>query len=202
MDEIGVFCSANIKVGDEYKQAARELGMLIGKDGNRLIYGGTMNGLMGILAKFTVENGGRIRGFLPYALRKDRLNGEILVKDLNERLSLITQNSDGFIALAGGIGTLHEIMDVIASMQLRIICDKPLALVNTWGYYNNFVDLLERFEKDGFIQGNSSGLYFVAETPAEAYNYVKSRIKTHETETNPAFLSKLSDLNLRDPQQS
>ena len=90
-----------------------------------------------------------------------------------ERKDQMRNMSDAFIALPGGFGTLEEILEVITLRQLSYH-HKPIVFVNT----NNFFDYLfkqfevsyvELFAKDIYRQ-----LYFVAQTPEEAMEYIEN----------------------------
>jgi len=171
MANIGVFCSANPELDSEYLESAVEMGRLIGQGGHRLVYGGTRNGTMGLLADSVLNAGGRVLGIVPEVLRKYAREEDIIVSDLHERLSLMQQNAHGFVALAGGLGTLHEVLDTMASKQLLEL-RKPIVLVNTKGCYQNLMGLFNYLEREGFIHGKTREYYDFAETPQLAYESV------------------------------
>lgn len=79
--------------------------------------------------------------------------------------------SDAFIALAGGFGTLEEILEVITLKQLGYH-HKAIVFINTNGFYD---DLFRQFEKsydEKFAKENYRKLYFIANDSTEAMNYL------------------------------
>lgn len=52
-------------------------------------------------------------------------------------LELILYQSDAFIALPGGFGTMEELLEVITWSQLNVH-SKPIILLNTKNYYGLF----------------------------------------------------------------
>ncbi|MFL2796235.1 MAG: LOG family protein, partial [Paracoccaceae bacterium] len=71
--------------------------------------------------------------------------GEIIITDdMHTRKKTMYDNSDAFLCLPGGIGTLEEISEAITWFQLGI-SRKPIYFLNINGYWNNFKVLLEQF---------------------------------------------------------
>jgi uncharacterized protein (TIGR00730 family) len=138
-----------------FVEAARELGEGIALRGWDLIFGGTDVGLMAAAARGAQSRGGRVVGIVP---RHFMLRGigygdahEIIeCEDLRERKRIMSEQSDVFVALPGGLGTLDEIADTLANRNLRLH-DKPLLLINTHGFFDGFVEWLRGVEKKGFI---------------------------------------------------
>ena len=60
------------------------------------------------------------------------------------RKKTMYDNSDAFLCLPGGIGTLEEISETITWFQLGISM-KPIFFLNINGYWDNFKVLLEQF---------------------------------------------------------
>ena len=74
---ICVFCSSSNHVHDQFFEAARELGLGIGRRGGTLVFGGTDLGLMRAVARAVHEGGGRVVGVIPEVFKSkgDRLRG-------------------------------------------------------------------------------------------------------------------------------
>ncbi|KAF6163247.1 hypothetical protein GIB67_025111, partial [Kingdonia uniflora] len=67
--------------------------------------------------------------------------GEVkTVSDMHERKAEMARQSDAFIALPGGYGTMEETLEMITWSQLGIH-DKPVGLLNVDGYYNSLLAL-------------------------------------------------------------
>ena len=59
--------------------------------------------------------------------------------------------SDYFVALPGGIGTFEEITETLTWKQLDIH-NKPCALLNINGFYDNYVGFLQKSVDEGFMK--------------------------------------------------
>ena len=57
----------------------------------------------------------------------------IVTAGMSDRKEILIRESDAFIILAGGFGTLDELLDVVTTKQLGYH-DKPVAIVNTNGF--------------------------------------------------------------------
>jgi uncharacterized protein (TIGR00730 family) len=126
-----------------FKQAAEELGMLIGKHGKKLVYGGMDAGLMGLLATRALEAGAYVTGIIPKRLQDSErihpsLSETVLVNDLWERKRKMFIKADAIITLPGGFGTLDESLEVLYWGNLKLH-DKPLVLVNIENYWGDLI---------------------------------------------------------------
>ena len=153
---ICVFCGSSTGLMPEYTQAARELGTLMAQKGITLIYGGSNIGLMRSIADACLTGGGHVIGVMPRTLI-DREVAYTAIKEFHvvENMSVRKQKmadlSDAFIALPGGIGTLDEVFEVMSWNQLEIM-DKPMALLNTAGYYDHLAKFLDYTVEQRFVR--------------------------------------------------
>ena len=144
-----VFCGSKYGNNLIYKKAAKELGTYLAKNKIRLVYGGGSLGLMGELSNSVNSNNGHILGVIPkHLLLIEGINknhGEIIITDdMHKRKKTMYDNSDAFLCLPGGIGTLEEISETITWFQLKI-SRKPIFFLNINGYWDNYRILLEQF---------------------------------------------------------
>jgi uncharacterized protein (TIGR00730 family) len=150
-----VYLGANTGAAPVYAAAASDLGTALAKNGVRLVYGGGAVGLMGVLARAVMENGGNVTGIIPQFL-KDRevmlreVDDLIVTADMHERKRIMFQRADAFVALPGGIGTLEEVVEVMTWAQLDQHV-KPVLIVNINGFWDPLVELFERMMKEGFL---------------------------------------------------
>lgn len=170
--KISVFCSSSDNLPNIYYSTAEKLGKLMVENKMTLLHGGGKIGLMGTISRTVKANGGYVIGVIPEKLNLpgvvSKTDDEMVVtKDMGERKKYMHDNSDGFIALAGGFGTLEEILEMITLKQLKYH-NKPIVIINT----NNFYDFLlkqfeiifcEKFAIEGF-----RNLYSVVNSPQEA----------------------------------
>ena len=156
--KICVFCSANQQIDPELFTMTEELGTWAAKNGHSIVYGGVNQGLMECLGKATKEAGGRTIGMIPMIVEKsgrmsDYVEIEIPCDNLTDRKQLMMDQSDAFIALPGGIGTMDEVFTVAASATIGYH-DKPLILYNMKGFWNPLIAFLDDLKAKGMIRGN------------------------------------------------
>ncbi|CAL5426519.1 hypothetical protein ACSBR2_033021 [Camellia fascicularis] len=166
-----VFCGSSPGKKSSYKDAAIELGTELVSRNIDLVYGGGSIGLMGLVSQ-AVYNGGRhVLGVIPKTLMPREITGETVgevkaVADMHQRKAEMSRNSDAFIALPGGYGTLEELLEVIAWAQLGIH-DKPVGLLNVDGYYNSLLSFIDKAVEEGFISPSARHIIVSAPTARE-----------------------------------
>jgi len=181
---ICVFSSSSNAIADVYVNEAIELAMLIGQSNFCLINGGSNVGTMDVITREAGKHGAKTIGIIPEKLRDFNLASlhahEIIVSgDMMDRKFKMREMSDAFIALAGGFGTLEEILEVITLKQLGYH-HKAIVFINTNGFYD---DLFRQFEKsydEKFAKESYRKLYFIAANSAEAMHYLQE-YKPEET---------------------
>jgi uncharacterized protein (TIGR00730 family) len=155
MKRIAVFCGARTGHDPTYAEVARETARAIVGAGYGLVYGGGRVGLMGILADAALEAGGEVIGVIPDALAfaevaHQGLSQLHVVTTMHERKALISDLSDAFIAIPGGIGTMDEFCEVLTWSQLGIQ-NKPVGLLNYNGFYDPLLALFDKMVDEGFL---------------------------------------------------
>jgi uncharacterized protein (TIGR00730 family) len=158
-----VYCGSSNRVDPVYREAAYELGQLIGARGVELIYGGGRVGLMGLTADGALDAGGRVTGIIPRHLHEAEvahpgLSELAVVETMHERKQLMAERSDGFVILPGGFGTLDEAFEIMTWKQLRLH-DKPIILLDIADYWAPLQELIDRIIGTGFASENSRLLY-------------------------------------------
>ena len=162
---IAVYLGANEGNDPALATAVQELGRWIGESGNRLIYGGSKTGLMGILAKSVLNAGGEVIGvepqfFIEQEFQLEGLTELIVTKNMAERKTKMIELGDAFIAFPGGTGTLEEIAEVMSMTSLKHI-NAPCILYNLNGYYEGLRTLLvHMIEKGLSFEERQQGIYF------------------------------------------
>jgi len=152
---IAVFCGSNFGNSEDYAEGARRLGRAMAEDGLTLVYGGTMKGLMGVVADALIDAGGTAHGVITEALRQrghahPNLHHSEIVTTLRDRKDRMTDLADAFIAMPGGIGTMEEMMEVWTMNQLCEI-DKPVGLLNIAGFYETFLAFIDHMVMCKFL---------------------------------------------------
>ena len=175
-----IFASSSNYVKDKYFDDAKRLGELIGENNYNLVYGGSNLGLMWCCAKYAKINGSRIIGIMPEKLKNmgvstDGCDKFFVTKGMRERKAKLDSISDAVIALAGGFGTLEELSEMIVQKQLGYN-KKPVILLNTNGFYDKLNEFFEVIIEQKFANKNMRDIYYIANTPEDAINYLKGYI--------------------------
>jgi len=172
MKNICVFCGSSIGSDKRYAEAAARLGDVLADNDCTLIYGGASVGLMNVIAERMLARGKKVIGVMPDFLIDHGINHQniemIPTKTMAERKEILIHKSDAFIAMPGGFGTLDEFSEVVVADQLRLI-EKPIALYNTLGYYDDLVRWINRGINDGFVRGDHSKNIIVTDDPKELF---------------------------------
>lgn len=166
-----VFCGSRGGRKPVYAEEARALGRALAVAGIRLVYGAGDVGLMGEVARAAIGTGGETFGVVPQHLI-DREKGKrdlgrlVVTETMHERKKVLFMNAEAIVALPGGPGTLDELFEVLTWRQLGLHA-KPVYLLNTGGYWDPLLALLEHIVHEGFAERSFLGyLQPVATVPA------------------------------------
>jgi uncharacterized protein (TIGR00730 family) len=167
-----VYCASSNRIPTVYVEEARAFGQSLAGRGWPLVYGGGSVGLMGALARSVHDAGGQVIGVIPRALLDReigyRQSDELIVTGtLRERKQVMDDRADAFVALAGGFGTLEELLEIMTLRQLGYH-DKPIVIVNTAGYFDALLAQFERIYAEGFTHDRYRGLYTIVPSSAAA----------------------------------
>ncbi len=158
---------------------ATETGTHIAKSGLRLVYGGGGLGLMGAVARASRDHGAPVLGIIPELLREVEatLDGieHIFVQDMHERKIRMYTESDGFIILPGGIGTLEEAVEVLSWQRLNLH-DKPIVFLSDTGYWDLLIEEFQRIMDEGFASRDMAHDILTATSVPEAFAKLQDRI--------------------------
>ena len=165
MHSVCVFCGSNPGTDPAYTEAARSLGRMLAEANVRLVFGGGHVGLMGVVSNAALEAGGDIVGVIPKFLVERELAHEGLtdlriVGSMHERKAMMSDLSEGFIALPGGTGTLEEFFEVLTWAQLGEH-QKPCGLLNVAGYFDPLLTVFDQMVAKGFLSPSNRDLVLV-----------------------------------------
>lgn len=165
---IGIFCGANAGNGERYIDVAANVARRLVEEGFGIVYGGGRVGLMGVIADNALQAGGEVIGVIPEALAsREVAHGGLtqlhVVSTMHERKALMADLSDAFVAIPGGYGTMDEFCEILTWAQLRIHT-KPVALLNSDGYYDELIALFDKMVREGFVNPANRGLVKSANT--------------------------------------
>jgi len=194
---ICVFCGSSAGHRKVFADAALELGHELVRRGISLVYGGGSIGLMGVIARTVRDGGCHVLGVIPKALMPIEISGESVgevkvVADMHQRKAEMARQSEAFVALPGGYGTMEELLEMITWCQLGIH-DKPVGLLNVDGYYDPLIALFEKGATEGFINPDCRQIFVSAPTASELLTKMEQYTRLHQ-EVAPATSWEISEL--------
>lgn len=175
---ICVYGASSKTIDMSYIKSGELLGEILAKRGHKLVFGGGANGLMGAVATGVHRIGGEILGVVPKFFNVDGIIFEhcdtlIRPDTMRERKQIMEDSSDGFIITPGGIGTFEEFFEVLTLKQLGRH-NKPIAILNTNGYYDKMAEFMDNAVKGEFLNEECKCLYEFTDTPTEAVSYIEN----------------------------
>ena len=162
---ITVYLGAHEGNDPSYRKAVEELGAWIAGNGNRLVYGGSDEGLMAVIADTVLAHGGEVTGieaqmFVDRGVEHNGLTELHVVSNITERRTKMIELGDVFIAFPGGTGTLEEVSEVVSKICLNQLT-QPCIFYNLNGFYDDMKSLLDRMITAGFsTPERQRGIYF------------------------------------------
>jgi uncharacterized protein (TIGR00730 family) len=184
MKRLAVYCGSSPGVDPAFADAARALGLEMARRGIGLVYGGGRLGLMGIVADAVLDSGGEAHGVIPQALidlevAHTGLTRLHIVTTMHERKAMMTDLTDAFVALPGGIGTLDELFEAWTWNALGYHA-KPVALLNVGGFWDNLVELMDHVMDSGFMSPARRAQLLVADTVEDAIDRLGAAVGAAE----------------------
>lgn len=175
-----VFCGSRDGASPAYVKAAEDLGQAMATEGWRLVYGAGDVGLMGAVARAAQAAGGNTFGVIPVHLMarevaKRDLGRFIVTENMHERKKVMYMNSDAIAVLPGGAGSLDEFFEVLTWRQLMLHA-KPIFLLNTDGYWEPLVALVDHVIKEGFADASLRGFFEMIDTVPELVEALKKSL--------------------------
>jgi len=142
---ICVYCGSSNEAAPDYLSLASRFGAACAARGYRLVYGGGRVGLMGRAASAAHETGGEVLGVMPnFLARREIVYREVrhvMVETMHERKRIMFDESDAFVVLPGGIGTLEEAVETLSWRRLELH-QKPVVFLSEDGFWDPFVQLI------------------------------------------------------------
>ncbi len=181
MKNISIFCGAHEGNNPKYAEEAKKVAESIAKKGINVVFGGGNVGLMKIISDTALDNGVEVLGISLKSLHALELANprlkEIVVSDtLLDRKDEFMSRSDAFVVLPGGVGSLDELAEIMASNQLGII-NKPVGILNTEGYYDHLLSWFNKAVEEGFISPANLKELLVSDSPEGLVDMVVSHTR-------------------------
>jgi len=181
---LAVYCGASMGADPAFAATAKALGEEMARRGIGLVYGGGRLGLMGVVADAVMSNGGEAYGVIPQALidlevAHTGLTELHIVGSMHERKAKMTELTDAFVAIPGGIGTLDELFEAWSWNALGYHA-KPFALLNVSGFWDGMIAFLDSVTASGFMSPARRGQLLVSDTIADAIGRLDAAIEAAE----------------------
>ncbi len=153
---VAIYCGSSFGNDKIYEESTKLLAQKLAENNLNIVYGGSLQGLMGIISNESLKFNNTVTGVITYDLINKEIENKNIskiykVETINQRKEKMEQLSDAFIAMPGGYGTFEEIFEVISSSQIGYH-QKPCAFFNINGYYDQLILFLKNCVKEGFIK--------------------------------------------------
>lgn len=174
---ICVYGAASDEIADVFKKAGEQLGETLARRGHGLIFGGGASGMMGAVARGADRGGGLIVSIAPSFFDIDGIlypqcTEYVFTETMRERKKLLEDRSDAFIISPGGIGTFDEFFEIFTLRQLGRH-KKPIAILNTEGYYDNLLAMLHHTADQNFMDNRNFELFFESREIDAVLDYIE-----------------------------
>jgi uncharacterized protein (TIGR00730 family) len=146
LKSVCVYCGSSNTTKPEYLDLAARFGAALAARRLRMVYGGGAVGLMGRCAKAAHEAGGDVLGVMPRFLERREITYEDvphrMVDTMHERKHVMFEESDAFVVLPGGIGTLEEAVETLSWARLGLH-RKPTVFLSEDSFWAPFFALVD-----------------------------------------------------------
>ncbi len=172
---ICVYCASSEKIDKSFLSAGESFGEAMAERGHSLVFGAGKFGVMGAVARGCKRKGGNITGVIPRffdSIDVMYTDCKIIKTDtMRERKQIMEDISDVFVMLPGGIGTFEEFFEILTLKQLERH-QKPIAVYNVNGYYDEIINMLNTAVEEGFMSEKCLKLFFVGHSEDEIFDYI------------------------------
>ncbi|WP_052593801.1 TIGR00730 family Rossman fold protein [Aureispira sp. CCB-QB1] len=176
--KVCVYCASSTKINAAFFEATDKLAKALVKEEVQVVYGGGGVGLMGQLADTVLAEGGQIQGIMPQFMNEvewghKKVLDFVYTQTMHERKAKLIDGVDAVIALAGGTGTLEELLEAITLKKLGLFT-KPIIILNTNGYYDPLKEMLERCAEERFMSQEHMKMWSFVDQPEDVIPTIRS----------------------------
>ena len=177
---ICVYCGSRPGTDPSYMTEAEVLGRALATEGWRLVYGAGDVGLMGAVARSAQAAGAETFGVIPqhlvdWEVGKTDLTTYVVTETMHERKKVMFMNCDAVVVLPGGAGSLDELFEALTWRQLGLH-KKPVFLVNTNGYWDPLIALMQHVTTQGFADESLHGFYETVPTATACIDALRAAL--------------------------
>src|SRR5437773_3156815 len=169
---VTIFGGSKCRESDlEYAQALR-VGELLADAGLTICTGG-YSGVMEAASRGAHERGGRVLGITMNQFKSQPnryLTEKVPSEHFYERLQRLITQSDGYVALRGGMGTVTELSLVWNKLQTRVLEPRPLVLLG-----DCWPPVVQEWQRQLVVSDDDVRILDFAGTPEEAVSIIKEK---------------------------
>lgn len=175
--DICVYGASSNDIDRAFLDAGEALGLRMAQRGHGLVFGGGAQGMMGATARGIHAGGGHSIGVAPTFFQVDGVLYDhctefIPTETMRQRKQIMEERADAFVMTPGGIGTFEEFFEILTLKQLGRH-NKPIAVLNTGGYYDNMEAMMRTAIAGHFMKPACLALYGVFQSPDELLDYLE-----------------------------
>jgi len=168
-NKIAVYCSASFEIDPKFNKVAREFVRAASLRGYGIVTGGTVKGTMGEVSDELHACGGYHLGVIPRFMEQyvyPDLSEVIWTDTMSERKTLLRKDTCAVVALPGGVGTLDEVIEVLALVHLKQYFGR-IFLLNHDGFYEPLRRLLQHYVDMKMMSEVTMANVVFADTPQD-----------------------------------
>ena len=166
MKTIAVYGSSQVSPDHAAYQDSVCIGQALARAGCAVMTGGYF-GVMEAVSMGAKMAGGRVIGVTTdqigqqFNVQPNRyLDENVNYADLRDRLLHLVENADGYLAMPGGIGTLHEIAETWELMRIGGVPRRPFVC-----YGPMWAEIINIMEGSAYLGDGYRGMITVAQSP-------------------------------------
>jgi uncharacterized protein (TIGR00730 family) len=159
MVNIGFFASSKDCMKIQYKEQIMNLLLEIKKlpGIDKVVYGGGTTGIMGLVREVFNDR------IVSHNIEKwKEFDDENIHPDIITRQRALIENSDLFIVLPGGVGTVSELFDCIMMNDTKSF-EKPIFIFNCNDFFTDLLNFIEKLYTSGASKKSNNLLYSIKE---------------------------------------
>ncbi len=166
---LAIFCSSTLGNEPAFADAARAIVRGCAARKLDIVYGGAKVGLMGVVGDEALAQGVHVTGVITHGLVEREvahvsLSQSHVVETMHDRKTRMADLAGAFVALPGAIGTIEEIFEQWTWRWLGIH-EKPIAFLDTDGYWTPMLDALAGMAQRGIVREGHRAIPIVERDP-------------------------------------
>jgi uncharacterized protein (TIGR00730 family) len=172
---VSVFGSAKLETTDPVQADSVAVGKALAENGYTVMSGG-YGGVMAAASQGASEVGGHVIGVtVPYVnlIRENIVNPfvkeEIQCITYRERLNYLVEKADAYVVMAGGVGTLQELIEAWQMLRIGQLSSRPLIC-----YGDFWRGTIEHLIESAYVPSVHGKMVQFAYTPTEVIETISN----------------------------